>query len=259
MTALRLISFIFILCGLTSCTPIYVLINKQKVKENDLKIRELSGLISNNNYKEFFSRLTINNDNFFSAFDTLGFGYYKEIDNRFFNDELWFGTTTIKFNDSIISMSVYPQFFGIRPIMQRHYKRQFIKAGWQINRGNRYDFESKILGFHNSILPIADESFTYRPEPNLNIDSLMSPLVYTEAFDRLKDSLTENDLLYLLHSTNPKTRTIVIKHIKCNKIKTDNKTDDWIREVIKNSPQLLTRLSQCVFDYKPIEYFLDCK
>jgi hypothetical protein len=251
---------ILFLLFLTSCTPIYLIINKQNVKENDKQICDLTELIMKDDYKSFLSKLTINNDLIYNDKDTLGFGYYRDVDHRCLNDEICFGTNTIRHNDSIISMTVYPSFFRIKPIIAGHYKRKFKKSGWKIKRGYGFNFEEKIYGFHNSTLPISDTNFTYRPKPDLNIDSLMSPLAYnSKYFNCIKDSLTENDLLYLLHSISPSTRLIVAKHIKCKNIKIDIKTEEWIRTVIEHSPQLLTRLSQCVFVYKPIEYFLDCK
>lgn len=252
-----LILVIFLISG---CTPIYLLINKKKVKENNKQIRELSELIINDDYGTFLSRLTINNNNIYSDKDTLGFGYFIDVDERCYMNEICFGTQTVKRNDSIISMRVYPSDFRIRPIIMGHYKRKFKKAGWKLEKGYGFNFEQKICGFKNSLVTIDDTGFSYRPNPNPCIDSLMSPNISnSKCFNRIKDSLRENDLLYLMHSINPWTRLIVVKHIKCNSIQTSSETRDWINFVVKNSPEFKTFVSRCIMTDKPIEYFLDCK
>jgi hypothetical protein len=259
-TGMKLGYTILFLLFLTSCTPIYLIINNQKVKDNDKQISDLSNLIMNDDYQSFLNKLTINNKNIYNAKDTLGFGYYLDVDHRCFNDEICFGTNTIRIKDSIISMTVYPSFFRIKPIIAGHYKRKFKKAGWKFERGYGYNFESKICGFKNSTIPITDTGFIYQPNSNVCFDSLMSPNVKTtKCFDRIKDNLTENELLYLLHSTNPRTRLIVVKHIKCKNIQTSKKTTEWMNYVIKTSPQFKTNLSRCMIADKPIEYFLYCK
>jgi hypothetical protein len=251
---------ILLLLLLTSCTPIYLAKNRQKVKDNDQQISDLSNLIWNDDYQSFLNKVTINNELIYNDKDTLGFGYYRDVDYRCYNDEICFGTHIIRSNDSIISMTVYPSFFRIKPIIAGHYKRKFKKAGWKFKKGYGYNFESKICGFQNSTIPVSDTAFTYRPKQNPCIDSLMSPNVNkSKCFDRIKDNLTENDLLYLLHSINPWTRLTVVKHIKCKNIQTSYKTTEWMNYVIKTSPQFKTMLSRCIMADKPIEYFLDCK
>jgi hypothetical protein len=250
----------FLLFGLVSCTPIYISKNKQRVKDNDKHIAELTDLIIHDNYSFFLSQLKINNEFIYNAKDTLGFGYYMDIDHRCYNDEICFGTTTIRQNDSIVSVTVYPSFSSINPVITRHYERTFKKSGWKFKGGFGNNFESKIFGFKNSINAVADPKFTYRPKPNKDIDSLMSPIVsYSKRFDLILDSLTENDLLYLLHSVNPGTRLLAIKHIKCKNIPISNETNDWMNYVIRTSPRYRTMVSRCVMMDKPIEYFLDCK
>jgi hypothetical protein len=161
---------------------------------------------------------------------------------------------------SIISLTVYPSFFRIKPIIAGHYKRTFKKAGWKFNKGYGYNFESKICGFRNSTVPIFDSAFTSLSKSNTCLDSVMSPNVNNkQCYDRIKNSLTENDLLYLMHSIDPKTRLLVVRQIKCSGIETSKHTSDWMNHVIKNSPRFRTFVSQCIIEDKPIEYFLDCK
>lgn len=251
---------ILVICLISGCTPFYLLVNKKKVKENDKQIKELSELIFKDDYRTFLSKLTLNNEYIYSDKDTLGFGYFIDIDTRCFMNEICFGTQTIKRNDSIISMKVYPTDACLSPNIMRHYKRKFKKAGWKFEKGYGFNFEQKICGFKNSLVAIDDTGFSYRPNPNPCIDSLMSPNISkSKCFNKIKDSLTENDLLYLMHSINPSTRLIVVKHIKCNNIQTSSETRDWINLVIKNSPEFKTFVSPCIMADKPIEYFLDCK
>jgi len=248
---------ILMLLFLTSCTPIYTLQHKEKVKNNDVQLRELSALITDKDYKLFIDRTAINNHVVYNSIDTLGFGYFMYNDERCLNDEICFWTQVLKYNDSIVSISTAPSFFRIKPAIEWHYQRMLKRMGW-ISTGDYCRFENKICNFQSSTLPIEDNAFTYRPKYNPTMDSLMSAHT-TVALSRIKSRLSENDLLYLLHSNNRWTRVQVIRYIKCNNIQISLQTAEWMNYVIKNSPRLPVKYSQCLIGTEPIKYFLDCE
>lgn len=247
---------ILVLLFLTGCTPIYTLQHKEKVRSNDNELAELTALIRNNQYKLFLDRTAFNSKVSDKSVDTLGFGYLMYNDERCANDEICFSTHVLKYNDSIVSISTTPSFGRIKPAIEWHYQKVLKKIGW-LSTGTYCRFENKICNFQFSALPIADNAFTYRPKYNLTMDSLMSPHT-TVALSRMKNRLTENDLLYLLHSTNRWTRVQVIRHIKCNNIQVTHQTAEWMNYIIRKSPRLPAKYSQCLIGTEPINYFLDC-
>lgn len=247
--------FILLFGLLVGCTPIYYLNNKKQILDNDNEIKILTDLINKNDYRTFLSRLKINNELIYHGKDTLGFNYFRQNDHRCLNDEICFSTSLIMYNDSILSISINPSFFRIRPIISNHYKKTLKKCGWTHEHKNY--FKSKYCNYSSSTIPLTDNDLNFKPKVNSHLDSLMSPL-YQDNKSGYLSKLTADELYYLMHSINPSVRTSVIKYIKCNKIKTTNSIDQWTKIIIKNSPFMLARLSQCIFDNRPIDYFLNC-
>jgi hypothetical protein len=88
-------AFLFLFL-LDACTPIYILKNKQKVQLNDSQIIELTKLIDRDDIPSFLKRVEINNHLIFNSKDTLGFGYYFDMDHRCLNTEICFGTQIVR-------------------------------------------------------------------------------------------------------------------------------------------------------------------
>lgn len=247
--------FILLFGLIVGCTPIYFLNNKKQILYNDNEIKTLTDLINKNDYKTFLSRLKISNDIAYYSKDTLGFNYFRQMNDRCLNDDICFSTSVILYNDSIISISVNPSFSWIRPIIQNHYKKTFKKFGWTHEHENY--FKSKYFNYSASTIPLTVNDVNFKLKVNSHFDSLMSPFYPNNKSDYLSN-LTTDELFYLMHSISPHVRTGVIKHIKCNKIQTNSTIDKWTEIVIKNSPFMLAWLGGCNYAYEPIDYFIKC-
>lgn len=241
---------------LESCTPVYVLQNKDRVKNNDDKLSELTALVNNNNYSAFLNNLKINNHLIVSGVDSLGFGFFMQRDCRCLNDEICFYTNVLKHEDSIVSVSMSPIDFRIKPIIQGHYRRILGKLGWK-SAGYYFGFKEKICSSQTLPVLIPDDSFTYRPKFNATIDSLMSAHLQV-SLSSIKGDISENDLLYLMHSANRWTRIQAIRYIKCNGIQVGDKTSKWVNYITENSPHLPAMYTEHIIGTEPVNYFLDC-
>jgi hypothetical protein len=252
---MKILVHILLLGLFSGCSNIYYLSHKQDILANDREIKTLTDLIDRNDYRTLFLRLKIDNDNIVHGTDTLGFDYFRQNDHRAFNEVISFGTSLILFRDSILSVSINPSFFTVHPLIADHYRETFKSCGWV--KGDRHYFKNKVCNFQASTVPLEDQDLRYRAKANSHLDSLMSPLHQDVNSGYLTD-LNSEELFYLMHSISPHVRTGVIKHIKCNKIRTNKSIDRWTEEVIKNSPFMLMRVSECIFDYRPIGDFLTC-
>jgi hypothetical protein len=266
---MKIIFSILAILTFWGCTPSSrIVITDSSLEDDAVIIRQMTESISDNpNY--FLSNLTLDTNKLAHHIDSLGFNFTIESGGYKVNERIYFWSSIIRQNDSVISFMASPFYWTIGGIWERKYDQIYKSADW---KKEQYGFDDKYYNFEASINPIGDLSI-HDSKYKKSIDSLMTPYydyVYyppfnpiikpnKKRFDRIISKLSDKEILYLLNSINPATRAYTINYIKCDsKNDFDNDIMMQVKKLIQESPKVKSMFADIVM-YVDLETLTDCK